>query len=96
MIDLAPWVSMVQGTVMVVGSILIMVACVGLWRFKDDVENVLYARIHIIGVVDVSCIAILLVLDYPLVALTYFLLMPVAGHSIANARYHMAKEAREE
>jgi len=89
-------VELIQAIVMIVGSILILFACLGLWRFKDDLENVLYARIHIVGIVDVTCIGILLVLGYPLVALTYFILMPVAGHAIANARYHMVKEEREE
>lgn len=96
MADLGTAVEMIQAAVMIVGSILIVIACVGLWRFKDGVTNVLYARIHIVGIVDVTCIAILLVLGYPLVALTYFLLMPLAGHTIANARYHMVKEDREE
>ena len=96
MTDLTTLTELIQGLVMIAGSILIMIACIGLWRFKDDVVNVLYGRIHIIGIIDVTCIAILLVLGYPLVALTYFLLMPVAGHTIANARYHMVREAREE
>ena len=96
MADLDLAVEMIQATVMIIGSILIVLACVGLWRFKDSVKNVLYARIHIIGIVDVTCIAVLLVLGYPLVALTYFLLMPVAGHTIANARHYMIKEDREE
>ena len=93
---MTPALELFQAAVMMVGSILIIFACAGLWRFKDDLTNVLYARIHIVGIIDVTCIAILLVLGYPLVALTYFLLMPVAGHTIANARYHMVKEAREE
>lgn len=96
MADLSPAIELIQGLVMAVGSVLIILACIGLWRFKDELANVLFARIHIVGVVDVTCIAILLVLGYPLVALTYFLLMPVAGHTIANARYHMVKEEREE
>jgi len=89
-------IQVLQGLFMVVASVLIVLACVGLWRFKDDVSNVLYARIHIVGVVDVTCIALLLILGFPLVALTYFFLMPVAGHTIANARYYMKKEAWEE
>ena len=96
MSDLDMAVEAIQAIVMIVGSILIIFACLGLWRFKDTLTNVLYARIHIIGVIDVTCIAILMVLGYPLVALTYFLLMPVAGHTIANARYHMVKEEGEE
>jgi len=93
---LAATIELLQGLVMIAGSIMIMISCVGLWRFKDDVANVLYGRIHIVGIIDVTCIAVLLVLDYPLVALTYFLLMPVVGHAVGNARYYMVKEAREE
>ncbi len=96
MIALEEAAELLQGIVLIAASILIVFACVGLWRFKDGVKNVLYGRIHIIGVVDVTCISVLLVLGYPLVALTYFLLMPVAGHTIANARYYMVKEEREE
>jgi energy-converting hydrogenase B subunit C len=89
-------VELLQGLAMIAGAMMIMISCLGLWRFKDDVANVLYWRIHILGIIDVTCIAVLLVLDYPLVALTYFLLMPVAGHAVGNARYYMVKEAREE
>lgn len=89
-------VQLLQGLAMIAGSIMIMISCLGLWRFRDDVANVLYGRIHVVGIIDVTCIAVLLVLDYPLVALTYFLLMPVAGHAVGNARYYMVKEAREE
>jgi len=96
MMDPSTTVEWIQSIFMIAGSVLIIIACIGLWRFKDDVKNVLYGRIHIVGIVDVTCIGILLVLGYPLVALTYFLLMPVAGHTIANARYHMVKEVREE
>ncbi len=96
MIGLEGLMELLQGLVLIVASVLIFFACIGLWRFKDNVNNILYGRIHIVGVVDVTCMAILLVLGYPLVALTYFILMPVAGHTIANARHFMVEEERAE
>jgi energy-converting hydrogenase B subunit C len=77
----------IQAILLIIAGLFILVASVGLWRFGPR-KNVIYARIHIGGIIDHACILTMLVLLQPftfLVAVAYFILTPVAFHSIANA-----------
>lgn len=85
-----------QSVAFICASIIILIACLGLWRYGDEVSNILYARIHMNGVIDIVCIVLMFILGYPLVGLAYFVLMPVANHAIANARFYMKVEEPEE
>jgi energy-converting hydrogenase B subunit C len=71
----------------IIGGIILLAASIGLIRFRER-ENIVYARIHIAGAVDIACIFLVLVIGQPLVALIYLLLMPLSAHAIANAHYH--------
>ena len=68
-------------------SAWILVACLGLLRFTER-RNIVYARLHLAGIVDVACIFLTIILGYPLIGLTYFFLTPLAAHAIANAHYN--------
>jgi energy-converting hydrogenase B subunit C len=79
----------IQAIFLIVAGLFVLAASVGLWRFGPR-KNVVYARIHIGGIIDHACILTMLVLWTPitaLVAVAYFILTPVAFHSIANALY---------
>ncbi|KYK38007.1 MAG: cation:proton antiporter [Theionarchaea archaeon] len=78
---------LIQAILFVIAGLFILAASAGLWRFGPR-KNVVYARIHIAGIIDHACIFTMLVLWQPytaLVAVAYFILTPVAFHSIANA-----------
>jgi energy-converting hydrogenase B subunit C len=78
---------LIQAVLFIIAGIFILAASLGLWRFGPR-TNVVYARIHIGGIIDHACILTMLVLWQPftmLVAVAYFILTPVAFHSIANA-----------
>ena len=80
---------LIQAVLLIIAGLFILVASIGLWRFGTR-KNVIYARIHIGGIIDHACILTMLVLWTPftiLVAVVYFILTPVAFHSIANALY---------
>jgi energy-converting hydrogenase B subunit C len=77
----------IQAVLLIIAGLFVLAASVGLWRFGTR-KNVIYARIHIGGIIDHACIFTMLVLWQPftaLVAVAYFILTPVAFHSIANA-----------
>jgi energy-converting hydrogenase B subunit C len=76
-------------------SVLILAASFGLLRFGER-RNIVYARIHIAGVVDVACIFLTIILGYPIIGLTYLMLVPLSGHAIAHAHYHRSVKARED
>jgi energy-converting hydrogenase B subunit C len=78
---------LIKAIFFIIAGIFILVASLGLWRYGPR-KNVIYARIHISGIIDHACILTMLVLWQPftaLVAVVYFVLTPVAFHSIANA-----------
>ena len=62
------------------GALLILAASIGLLRFGER-ENIVYARIHLAGVIDVVCIFLTLIMGYPLIALTYLVVVPLSGHA---------------
>ncbi len=79
----------IQAVLLIIAGLFVLAASAGLWRFGPR-KNVVYARIHIGGIIDHACILTMLVLWTPftaLVAVVYFILTPVAFHSIANALY---------
>ena len=86
----------IESIVFIIAAIAIFVACIGLWRHGEKLEKILYARIHMAGVIDIVCIILMFVIGQPLLALAYFFLMPVANHAVANAKYYMKVEEPEE
>lgn len=82
----------IKSILLLIAAAFILLAAYGIIRFKDDIPNVLYARIHILGIADVACIIALLVLNEPLLAVAYFILVPFASHAIANGHYYGEEE----
>ncbi|ABR54304.1 conserved hypothetical protein [Methanococcus vannielii SB] len=78
---------MLEDIVLIIASLGIIFASFRLWVEKDR-KRMVYARLHIVGVIDIACIVIMLVFKQYLLALTYFILVPFAAHAIANADYH--------
>lgn len=77
-----------------IGGIGLIGVSLGLFRFGQR-QNIVYARLHILGVMDVVCILVILFLGNPvaiLAALVHFLLMPFAVHSIAWADFMEADD----
>jgi len=68
-------------------GVLIILASLGLLRF-GEMRNIIYARLHIAGVIDVACIFLMLIIGQFLIAFVYAILMPLSAHAIANAKYH--------
>jgi len=77
----------IKEILLLIASLGILLASYRLWVMKDG-KNMVYARIHIAGVIDLACILIMLLLNRPLLALLYLILSPFAAHAIANADYY--------
>ena len=78
----------IKSVLLFASGIFVILAALGILRFKDDITRVVYARIHILGVADSACILALLILGQPLLAGAYFILTPFASHAIANGFYY--------
>ena len=80
--------NMIQSILLVISALLILIAVVGVLRIDRNLDNVVYARIHILGIVDVAGIIAFLALGQPLFALIYLFLAPLLAHALANAYFH--------
>jgi energy-converting hydrogenase B subunit C len=80
--------TLIKSAILIIASVLVVLTAIGLLRYKDDMDLILYARVHMLGVADMACILALLFLNEPLLAVTYFFLTPFASHAIANAYYY--------
>jgi energy-converting hydrogenase B subunit C len=83
---------LIKSAILIIAAFLILLSAYGILRFKDDVNNIIYARIHILGVADIALIVALLVLNEPLMALAYFILAPFAAHAVANGYFYGEEE----
>ncbi|MDL2246038.1 cation:proton antiporter [Methanobrevibacter sp. OttesenSCG-928-K11] len=78
-------IELIQSLLIIIAAILIIVASIGLLRTNKDLKNIIYARIHILGLVDIACIIAFIALDEILLGAIYFILMPFTAHAMANA-----------
>lgn len=81
-------ITIIRSILIIASGVFVLLAALGILRFKDNLPRVLYARVHILGVADSACILALLVLGEPLLAAAYFILTPFASHAIANGFYY--------
>ena len=75
----------IQSILLLISAFLIIVSAIGLISLDKDVKNVVYGRIHIVGVFDIACIIAMIGLGQYLLAAIYFILAPYTAHAIANA-----------
>ena len=81
-------ISLIQSILLVISALLILIAVVGVLKIDRNLDNVVYARIHILGIVDVAGIIAFIALGQPLFALIYLFLAPLLAHALANAYFH--------
>lgn len=87
-IEVADPISLIKSILLIITAFMVILAAIGILRYRDDLERVMYARIHILGIADMACILALLVLGEFLLAAAYFILAPFNAHAIANAYYY--------
>lgn len=75
----------IQSVLLIISAILIIISAVGLISLGKDTKNVVYARIHILGVFDIACIIAMIGLGQYLLAVIYLIIAPFTAHAIANA-----------
>ena len=83
----------VQSALLIIAAVLTIISAIGLLSLGKDTRNIVYARIHIVGIFDVACIIAMIAIGQYLLAGIYFILAPFIAHAIANA--YWKKEDRE-
>ena len=75
----------IQSILLIISAILIIISAIGLISLQNNTKNVVYARIHIVGVFDIACILAMLAIGQ--------YIAPFTAHAIANA--YWKKEDKE-
>ena len=83
----------IQSILLIISAFLMIVSAIGLISLGKDTKNIVYARIHIVGIFDVACVIAMIGIGQFLLAGIYFILAPFIAHAIANAYWQ--KEDRE-
>ena len=86
-------VEYIQSALLLIAAFLVIVSAVGFISLSKDMKNVVYGRIHIIGIFDIACVIAMIGVGQYLLAGIYFILAPFTAHAIANA--YWKKEDRE-
>ena len=86
-------VEYIQSALLLIAAFLVIVSAVGFISLSKDMKNVVYGRIHIVGIFDIACVIAMIGLGQYLLAGIYFILAPFTAHAIANA--YWKKEDRE-
>ena len=80
-------VEYIQSALLLIAAFLVIVSAVGFISLSKDMKNVVYGRIHIVGIFDIACVIAMIGLGQYLLAAIYFILAPFTAHAIANAFY---------
>lgn len=81
-------VSLIQSILLILSGIVILIASIGVLNLDKDMANVVYARVHILGMVDVAGIIVFVALGQYLFAVIYLVLAPFLAHAMANAYFY--------
>ncbi|MDR2873420.1 MAG: cation:proton antiporter [Methanobrevibacter sp.] len=86
----------IQSLCLIISSILILITCIGILRFQDDRDKIIYVRIQLLGIVDIAGVLAMIGLDQLLLAGIYFILCPIVAHTMANAYYYSKEDHNKE
>ncbi len=79
----------IKSILLIISGMLIIIASLGILKLDKNMPNVVYARIHILGVIDIAGVIAFLGLGQPLFAIIYFILAPFLAHAMSNAYFHV-------
>ena len=77
-------VELIQSILLIISAILMIISAIGFLTLDKNMNNLIYARIHIVGVFDVAFIIAMIGLQQYLLAGIYLVIAPF----IANAFYN--------
>lgn len=81
-------VELIQSILLIISAILMIISAIGFLTLDKNMNNLIYARIHIVGVFDVAFIIAMIGLQQYLLAGIYLVIAPFTAHAIANAFYN--------
>ena len=81
-------ISIILGIVFIILGIIVLITAKGLLsNTSDDLQYAVFGRLEILGIGDMGCVLILILLGEPALGVVYFILAPFATHAIASGHY---------
>ena len=96
MLEYTSVIEIIRSIILIISATLIVTVAIGILRLKDEMDKVIYVRLHMLGVMDIASILALIGLNQPLLAGVYFVLAPFLAHAMANAYYYGEDERKYE
>lgn len=85
--------SIIIGILLLIGGILILIAAKGLLcNTDDDMKYNVFARLEILGIVDMVGVLVLILIGQAALGVVYFILAPFATHAIAKGHFRGEQE----
>ena len=81
-------VELIQSILLIISAILMIISAIGFLTLDKNMNNLIYARIHIVRVFDAAFIIAMIALQQYLLAGIYLVIAPFTAHAIANAFYN--------
>lgn len=86
-------VGIIIGIIFVICGILVLIAAKGLiCNTDDDIKYNIFARLEILGVVDMVGVLVLVLIGQAALGIVYFILAPFATHAIAKGHFRGEQE----
>ena len=82
-------IGLILGIIFIICGVLVLVTAKGLLsNTNDGVENIIFARLEILGIVDMISVLVLVLLGQAALGLVYFILAPFVTNAVANGHFH--------
>lgn len=81
-------IELIQSAFLIIAAVIIIITAIGILRLDDDMEKVIYVRIHMLSMIDIAAVLAMIGLGQFLLAGIYFVLAPFVAHAMANAYYY--------
>jgi len=81
---------------LIAAAVILLIVALGILRLDDDMDKVIYVRIHMLGMADIALVLAMIGLGQFLLAGIYFVLAPFVVHAMANAYYYGEDERKYE
>ena len=81
-------IGVIVGIILIICGIIALIAAKGLLvETDDDLKYTVFARLEILGILDVLSVLILVLIGQAALGIVYFILAPFATHAIAKGHF---------
>ena len=77
----------IQSALLIIAAILTIISAIGILSLGKDTKNVVYARIHIVGIFDVACIIAMIAIGVAIFEISLTAFSTMKGNFIFSKKH---------